>query len=204
MTELDGLPCLVGPFAPTGSRDLLAACGVHQVTAAPLTVRPMLTNCVMTCVEVLALSSGTRHAELSCALQCSGHWCVLRGFSGRCSFVLVRDVLLLLATPLDLPLTVARRHANCGRGSVPHMFFENCGYVCLTDVQHLLLRHLLFADECGMQRLPSSEPGATPSLAPRGAVVLGCARRAQQAMGLRAPRERAPPSFDSTGVAAGK
>ena len=41
------------------------------------------------------------------------------------------------------------------------MFFGSCGYVCLTDVQRLLLRHQLFtADEYGMQWLPSSEPGA--------------------------------------------
>ena len=35
-------------------------CGVRQVTAAPLTVRSMLTNFMITCMEVLAPSSETR------------------------------------------------------------------------------------------------------------------------------------------------
>ena len=85
------------------------------------------------------------------------------------------------------------------------MFSGSCGCECLEDVQRLLLRHQLFAsDECEMQWLPSSEPGATPFLAPCGAGDLECATRVQRPMGLRALWEHATQSFDSTGAAADK
>ena len=64
------------------------------------------------------------------------------------------------------------------------MFSGSCGCVCLEDVQRLLLRHQLFAaDECKMQWLPSSVPGATPFLAPCGAVDYGVCNTCSAANG---------------------